>query len=114
MQKIDQALMKANCIVGIRFNEQQRIQIKNLPKTMFPKAPKGLPLDTYDVDWFNAQIPGKRKNLEDWKMLDFFYDPDILLEFKLEDKKLGNKHFNDKNWDTATKDYNLDLFSFGE
>ncbi|MBW0462970.1 hypothetical protein O181_002685 [Austropuccinia psidii MF-1] len=114
MQKINQAIMKANSIEGIRVNEGQQIQIKTPPKKMFPKAPKGLPLDFYDIDWFNAQLPAQRKNLEDWKMVDFLNDPNSLLEFKLEDEKLGYKCFNDKNWDTETKDYDLDFISFGE
>ncbi|MBW0574824.1 hypothetical protein O181_114539 [Austropuccinia psidii MF-1] len=80
---------------------------------MFPQAPKVLPLDFYDIYWFNARFPAQR-NLAYRNTVAFLNNPNSLLDLKSDNGKLGNKRFNYKNWDTETKDYNLDFFYFGK
>ncbi|MBW0576441.1 hypothetical protein O181_116156 [Austropuccinia psidii MF-1] len=81
---------------------------------MFPTAPKGLPLDFYDVKWYNSKLPAQRQNIADWKKVAFLQNPKCLLEFTSPDEKIGDRSFNDKNWEVLAKDYNLEFLSFDE
>ncbi|MBW0565233.1 hypothetical protein O181_104948 [Austropuccinia psidii MF-1] len=77
--------------------------------TSFPKAPKGLPLYFYNPKWFNSKLPAQRKNLADVANVAFLNNPTDSIEFKDENKKLGDRSFTNRNWDRATKKYNLDF-----
>ncbi|MBW0560445.1 hypothetical protein O181_100160 [Austropuccinia psidii MF-1] len=81
---------------------------------MFPNAPKGLPLDVYDVKWYNSKLPAQHQDIADWKSVVFLQNPKCLLEFTSPDKKIGDQSFNDKNWEVLAKDYNLEFLSFDE
>ncbi|MBW0521558.1 hypothetical protein O181_061273 [Austropuccinia psidii MF-1] len=78
---------------------------------MFTKAPKGLTLDFYDQVLYNSKLLEQRKNIADWKCVAFLEDLTSFCKFTTEDEKLGDKRFNDKHWDVATKGYNLDFLS---
>ncbi|MBW0520596.1 hypothetical protein O181_060311 [Austropuccinia psidii MF-1] len=86
-----------------------QIHIKNSPTTSFPKAPKGLPIDFYEVHWFNGKLPSQQRILADVGTIAFLRDASKSLDFTDEDEKMGDKRFTDKNWDEATKKYNLDF-----
>ncbi|MBW0573403.1 hypothetical protein O181_113118 [Austropuccinia psidii MF-1] len=82
--------------------------------TVFPNAPKGLPLDFYDFKWYSSKLPAQHQNIADWKSVVFFQNPKCLLEFTFPDQKIGDKSFNDKNWEVLAKDYSLEFLSFDE
>ncbi|MBW0554197.1 hypothetical protein O181_093912, partial [Austropuccinia psidii MF-1] len=82
--------------------------------TSFPKAPKGLPIDFYNPMWFNSKLPAQRRNLADIGSVAFVKDPRESLEFKDDSEKLGDQSFTHKNWDHATKKYNLDFLAMQE
>ncbi|MBW0564309.1 hypothetical protein O181_104024 [Austropuccinia psidii MF-1] len=86
-----------------------QIHTKNPPTTDFCKAPKGLPIDFYNVCWFNEKLPSQKRNLADVGTIAFLRDATKSLEFKDEDEKIGNKRLTNKRWDEATKEYNLDF-----
>ncbi|MBW0475619.1 hypothetical protein O181_015334 [Austropuccinia psidii MF-1] len=109
IRKLDEAIKKTHAADGRHSKRRHRIRIKNPPITLFPKAPKGLPLDFYDVEWFNSKLPAQRKNLADVGSIAFLRDPTASLEFKSPDEKMGDSKFTDKNWDDATKDYDLNF-----
>ncbi|MBW0496757.1 hypothetical protein O181_036472 [Austropuccinia psidii MF-1] len=110
MCKLDQVIRNSNKDNGDK-NLQCCVRIKNPPNTMLTKAPKGPPLDFYDQVWYNTKLPEQRKNISDWKCVAFLEDLTNLCEFTTEDERLGDKRFNDKNWDVATKGYNLHFLS---
>ncbi|MBW0484784.1 hypothetical protein O181_024499 [Austropuccinia psidii MF-1] len=75
----------------------------------FPKAPKGLPLDFYNPKLLNSKLPSQRKNLADIANVEFLNNPADSLEFKDENKRLGDRSFTNRNWDISTKKSNLDF-----
>ncbi|KNZ60746.1 hypothetical protein VP01_15066g1 [Puccinia sorghi] len=80
------------------------LRVKNGPITIFPKAPKGLPLDFYDVNWFKNNLPAQRQNLVNIDSVYFLPDPLYSLRSKDPLEKLSNTQ-----WYQATKNYNLDF-----
>ncbi|KNZ51783.1 hypothetical protein VP01_3812g2 [Puccinia sorghi] len=65
-----------------RMPGRHRLRVKNGLITIFPKAPKGLPLDFYDVNWFNNKLPAQRQNLANIDLVAFLPDPLDSLRFK--------------------------------
>ncbi|MBW0461352.1 hypothetical protein O181_001067 [Austropuccinia psidii MF-1] len=107
--KLDKAIKRTNASDGRHSKRRHQIQIKNSPIELFPKAPKGLPLDFYDVKRFNSKLPAQHKNISDVGSIAFLRDPTTSLKFESPDEKMGDVKFTDKNWDDATKDYNLNF-----
>ncbi|MBW0507410.1 hypothetical protein O181_047125 [Austropuccinia psidii MF-1] len=75
----------------------------------FQKAPKGFPIDCYEVHWFDGKLPSQQRNLADVGTMEFLTHASKSLDFTNEDEKMGDKRFTDKNWNEATKKYNLDF-----
>ncbi|MBW0583621.1 hypothetical protein O181_123336 [Austropuccinia psidii MF-1] len=112
MCNLDEIIKKTYHEEGRRNKHCHQIHIKNPPTTDFPKAPKGLPIDFYNMCWFNEKMLSQRRDLADVGTIAFLRDATKSLEFEDKDEKMGDKSFTDKNWDEATKEYNLDfLFS---
>ncbi|MBW0580876.1 hypothetical protein O181_120591 [Austropuccinia psidii MF-1] len=103
MHNLDEIIKKTYHEEGRHDQHCHRIHIKNPPTTDFCKAPKGLPIDFYDVCWFNEKLPSQQRNLADVGTIAFLRDATKSLEFKHEDEKMGNKRFTDRSWDEATK-----------
>ncbi|MBW0560693.1 hypothetical protein O181_100408 [Austropuccinia psidii MF-1] len=114
MRKLDRLISKTENDEGKRSQGRYRIHVKNPPQTMFPTAPKGLPLDFYDIKWYNSKLPAQRQNIADWKRVAFLQNPKCLLEFTSPDKTIVDQSFNDKNWEVLAKDYSLEFLSFDE
>ncbi|MBW0560292.1 hypothetical protein O181_100007, partial [Austropuccinia psidii MF-1] len=114
MCKLDKKIKDSNNVEGTISNQRQRLRLKDPPITSFPKSPKGLPIDFYNTMWFNSKLPAQRRNLADIVSVAFVKDPRESLEFKDDSEKLGDRSFTHKNWDRATKKYNLDFLSMQE
>ncbi|MBW0527936.1 hypothetical protein O181_067651 [Austropuccinia psidii MF-1] len=114
MRKLDRLISKTETDEGKRSQGQYQIHVKNPPQTMFPTAPKGLPLAFSDVKWYNSKLPEQCQNIADWKKVAFLQNPKCLVEFTLPDKKIDDQSFNNKNWEVLAKDYNLEFLSFDE
>ncbi|KAG0143492.1 hypothetical protein CROQUDRAFT_48696, partial [Cronartium quercuum f. sp. fusiforme G11] len=78
--------------------------------SVFTKPPKGLPLDFYDVNWFNEALSNSQKqDIADIHSVMFLPDATHSLLGKAHpDKKLSDKKFTQKYWDEATKDYSME------
>ncbi|MBW0466216.1 hypothetical protein O181_005931 [Austropuccinia psidii MF-1] len=114
MRKLDKKIKDSNDVEGTISNQQQQLRLKDPPMTSFPKAPKGLPIDFYNPTWFNSNLPAQRRNLADIGSVAFVKDPRESLELKDYSEKLGDRSFTHKNWDHATKKYNLDFLAMQE
>jgi len=108
-RRLDDVMKNSGQEDGKRSLARRRIRIKNAPMTIFPKAPKNMPLDFYDVNWFNSKLPAQRQNLADLDSVAFIKNPMQSLMFTDPTEKLGNTRFVESRWDEATKDYNLDF-----
>ncbi|KNZ60723.1 hypothetical protein VP01_15107g1 [Puccinia sorghi] len=60
---------------GIRDQSRKRERIKNAPMTIFPKAPKGLPIDFYDPEGFNERPPAQIRVIANVHSVDFLPSP---------------------------------------
>jgi hypothetical protein len=96
---------------GRRDQSRRRIRVKDSPNTVFPKAPKGLPIDFYDAEWFNEKLPSQRQNLANIDTVAFLSNPNNSLQFKDPIEKLSNKRFAEERWEDATKPYNMDFLT---
>jgi hypothetical protein len=83
--------------------------VKGAPPTNFPKAPKGLPIDFYDVGWFNSKLPAQGQKMANINEVMFVKNPNNCLRFTDPLQQLGTKRFTKARWDEATKAYNLDF-----
>ncbi|PLW23732.1 hypothetical protein PCASD_12610 [Puccinia coronata f. sp. avenae] len=109
MRCINDQIKKQNELEGKQVNTVCRcIRVKNPPKTAFPKAPKGLPIDFYDAEWYNDKLPAQRMNLANSNRVAFLPNPLFALTSKGQaDEKLTDAKFAEKHWSRATKDYDL-------
>ncbi|MBW0562999.1 hypothetical protein O181_102714 [Austropuccinia psidii MF-1] len=114
MRKLDRLILKIENDEGKKSQGRYQIHVKTPPQTIFPTAPKGLPLDFYDIKWYNSKLPAQRQNIAGWKKVAFLQNPKCLLKFTFPDKKIGDQSFNDKKWDVLAKEYNLEILSFDE
>ncbi|KNZ52575.1 hypothetical protein VP01_3517g5 [Puccinia sorghi] len=99
---------------GIRDQSQKWERIKNAPMTIFPKAPKGLPIDFYDPEWFNERLPTQKRVIADVHSVAFLPSPKDSFRPKKLAKKWSNKKFSEKFWEDATKKYDLDFLVVNE
>ncbi|KNZ64328.1 hypothetical protein VP01_1040g7 [Puccinia sorghi] len=93
---------------GERVQGRRQIRHPNAPVTIFPKAPKGLPLDFYNRKWYNNKLPAERQDQADIDTVAFLENPQDL-RFKDPLEKLGEKRFTEEGWAEATKKYDLDF-----
>ncbi|MBW0571155.1 hypothetical protein O181_110870 [Austropuccinia psidii MF-1] len=114
MHKLDRLISKTENDEGKRSHSLYQIHVKNPPQTISPTAPKGLPLDFYDVKWYNSKLPAQHQNIADWKKVAFLQNPKCLLEFTSPDEKICDQSFNYKHWEVLAKEYNLEFLSFDE
>ncbi|MBW0576245.1 hypothetical protein O181_115960, partial [Austropuccinia psidii MF-1] len=98
-RKLDEKIKATNDADNHSTNPRTQVHIKDPPLTHFPKAPKGLPLEFYDPKWFNSKLPAQRKNLANVGTVAFLKYPTDSLEFKVDDERLGDKRFTNRNWD---------------
>ncbi|KNZ46350.1 hypothetical protein VP01_733g5 [Puccinia sorghi] len=54
-RQLDDVICTSNKNDGVRDQSFRNLRIKNAPTTLFPKAPKGVPIDFYNPDWFNEK-----------------------------------------------------------
>ncbi|MBW0541894.1 hypothetical protein O181_081609 [Austropuccinia psidii MF-1] len=109
MRKLDSIIQKPYSEEGQHDWHSHRIHIQNAPTTSFPKALKGFPIDFYEFHWLNGKLPSQQGILADVGTIAFLTDASKSLDFTDEDEKMGDKRFTNKNWDEATKKYNLDF-----
>ncbi|MBW0501550.1 hypothetical protein O181_041265 [Austropuccinia psidii MF-1] len=83
IRKLDEAIKKTKAADGRHSKRRHWIRIKNPPITA--------------------------KNLANVGSIAFLRDPTASLEFKSPDEKMGDAKFTDKNWDYATKEYDLNF-----
>ncbi|KNZ51296.1 hypothetical protein VP01_4006g1 [Puccinia sorghi] len=68
------------------------LQVKNGLITIFPKAPKGLPLEFYNVNWFNNKLSSQHQNFANIDSVAFLPDPLNSLCSKALEKKKKTRH----------------------
>ncbi|EGG01780.1 uncharacterized protein MELLADRAFT_110672 [Melampsora larici-populina 98AG31] len=91
---------------------RQRVRPRPARQSIFTKAPKGLPLDFYDADWFNNSLSvAQRLDIADCDSVAFLPNPELSLLGKTHpDERKNDRWFNEKYWAESTKEYNLDHF----
>lgn len=108
MHRLDEQMRKANEMDGKRKQQRCRVCFKNTPETIFPKAPKGLPINFYDVAWYNNKLPAQKDAIADNTRVAFLENPlDSFSPKGQADEKLNNKKFAKKHWERATNNYNF-------
>lgn len=107
-KRLDEEIQQFQKSKGKRPQNRRRVRAKNPPETIFPQAPKGLPIDFYNPDWFNNKLPAQKMSLADNKLVAFLPNPVLSLSGNWNsDEWLSNKHFTDIHWERATKPYDL-------
>lgn len=114
IQRLDEVMKKADQADGKQFQKRWRVQMKNPAPTLFPKAPKGLPIEFYNVDWYNDELPGERSTRANLDTVAFLPNPAESLHFKNPNERMNDKNFTQKHWDRATKNYNFDFLAKDE
>ncbi|KNZ59217.1 hypothetical protein VP01_1781g6 [Puccinia sorghi] len=107
--RLDDVMKKSAIDDGKRVQGRRQIRHPDAPVTIFPKAPKGLPLDFYDSEWYNNKLPAERQDQADIDTVAFLENPKDSLRFKDPLEKLGEKQFTEERWAEATKKYDLDF-----
>lgn len=107
-RRLDAAMLKADGFKGKRVQRRKRLPPKPPQDTIFPKPPKGLPLDFYDPDWFNDLLPQQKLEFADTRKVAFLPDADkSLMGKQLAIEKLSDKQFVNKFFDQISKPYDL-------
>ncbi|KNZ53516.1 hypothetical protein VP01_3217g2 [Puccinia sorghi] len=76
--------------------------------TLFPRAPKNLPLDFYNPEWFNDLQPNVRDLVADTHSVAFLPKSSEMLQgTRHPDEKLSDKRFSEKYWAQNTTKYDL-------
>lgn len=109
IQNLDRVIQTINQADGKRCQKHQRVWMMIPAPTLFPKAPKGLTLDFYNVEWYNKISPVKRQINTNLDTVAFLKNPVKLIQFKDSDEQMSEKKFTQKHWDHAIKAYNLDF-----
>ncbi|EFP90156.2 uncharacterized protein PGTG_16004 [Puccinia graminis f. sp. tritici CRL 75-36-700-3] len=107
--RLDKVMIDTNLVRGKRSQQRRRALPTKPQPTVFPRAPKRLPLDFYDPEWFNELQPNIKDIVADTNSVAFFPEPaNILRGNRHADEKLSDKRFTEKYWDKVTSKYNLD------
>ncbi|KNZ44914.1 hypothetical protein VP01_869g5 [Puccinia sorghi] len=87
------------------------LPVKNGSSTIFPKVPNGFLLEFYNSNWFNQQLTAQRHNLANIDLVSLLPNPLDSLHFKDPLEKLSKTQFVENQWDEATKNTTLTLWS---
>jgi hypothetical protein len=109
IRRLDQVMHETNKANGGRPQGRIRVRVKNPGLTIYPKAPKGLPIDFYNPTWFNEKLPAQRRVIADVENVTFLPNPDLSFKPNQPDEKLNSKKFSEKHWEKATTAYDLDF-----
>ncbi|MBW0515845.1 hypothetical protein O181_055560 [Austropuccinia psidii MF-1] len=108
MRRVDEEIEKASSNQGKRSQKHQRIITEHPPTTRFGRAPKGLPIDFFDYQWFNACSPAQKTIHAETMKVAFL--PDAIQSIRgiqHPDEKLSDKRFSEKYWEQVTQEYDL-------
>ncbi|KAG0139854.1 hypothetical protein CROQUDRAFT_54133, partial [Cronartium quercuum f. sp. fusiforme G11] len=98
MQRVDDHMLKSKQLA--RRPDQKRTRLRPLcpQPSVFTKPPKGLPLDFYNVTWFNEALSNSQKqDIADIHLVMFLPDATHSLLGKAHpDEKLSDKKFTQK------------------
>ncbi|EGF97688.1 uncharacterized protein MELLADRAFT_69839 [Melampsora larici-populina 98AG31] len=116
MQRLDGHIKISSEIAGHTKTKIHRRLGPTKPKdSIFKKAPKGLPIDLYDFNWFyNTLSISQRSHMADIDNFCFLPEVELSLLGKAHpDEHLKDKAFTKKNWDSCAQGYNLDFLTAG-
>ncbi|KAG0143370.1 hypothetical protein CROQUDRAFT_27253, partial [Cronartium quercuum f. sp. fusiforme G11] len=104
---VDDHMHKSAQLTGKQVQGRRHLQPKKLRPSIMTKPPKGLPLDFYNVEWFNETLSTSQKGeIGNIHQVMFLEDAlQSLLGKSHPDEKLSNKKFNEKYWAKSTKEY---------
>ncbi|KAG0139000.1 hypothetical protein CROQUDRAFT_55381, partial [Cronartium quercuum f. sp. fusiforme G11] len=107
-RRLDVEILKEEELNG----KTSRKRIRKLPKTPavseFSRAPKNLPIDFYDLNWFKELPPAQKRLMTDTENVAFLPDAaQSLLPTRHPDEKLGDAKFTAKYLDVFLEAYNL-------
>ncbi|MBW0579259.1 hypothetical protein O181_118974, partial [Austropuccinia psidii MF-1] len=108
MRRVDEEIEKASFNQGKRAQKHQRIITEHPPTTRFGQAPKGLPINFFDYQWFNACSPAQKTIHA--KTMKVVFLPDAIKSIRgihHPDEKFSDKWFSEKYWEQVTQEYDL-------
>ncbi|KAH9809368.1 hypothetical protein DFH28DRAFT_841996, partial [Melampsora americana] len=114
MRQLDEHIKLLAKISGsTKLKLRRRLRPTKPKESIFKKAPKGLPIDFYNVDWFNNTLSiSQRSHMADIDNICFLPNVELSLLGKAHpDERLKDKAFTKKHWDSCAKDYNLDFLT---
>ncbi|KAG0139089.1 hypothetical protein CROQUDRAFT_102216, partial [Cronartium quercuum f. sp. fusiforme G11] len=114
-RRLDVEMLKEAEVSG----KASRRRIRKLPRipipSTFKKAPKNLPVDFYDPEWFNQLAPGQKRLIADVKQVAFLPNAaQSLLPVHHPDEQLGDTLFAGKYLDVILEAYDLSEDDGGE
>ncbi|KNZ54689.1 hypothetical protein VP01_2882g2 [Puccinia sorghi] len=105
---LDAAILQSDELDRKRVQRRKRVPPPRPADSIFPKPPKGLPLDFYDPDWFNNLLLQQRIDVADTRQVALLPDASqSLLGKQVPSEKLTDKQFNLKFFDQLSAPYDL-------
>ncbi|KAG0139794.1 hypothetical protein CROQUDRAFT_54224, partial [Cronartium quercuum f. sp. fusiforme G11] len=109
MRRVDADIMMCEQVQGKQNHRRHQIRPKHPIESTWVTAPKKLPLDFYDKDWFNKLSPNLRLQMVNSENVMFLSNVnDCLLAKHHPDEKLSSKKFTEKYWDKEASGYDMD------
>ncbi|MBW0536351.1 hypothetical protein O181_076066 [Austropuccinia psidii MF-1] len=108
-KNLDNKIIKAKKVRGQRAQQRVRRQPKIHIPSMFSKAPKQLPINFYDLEWFNNLDNAEQLFVADTAHISFLPASKNQATQKLNhpDEKLGDTALNSKYWEQISEEENL-------
>ncbi|KAI7966251.1 hypothetical protein MJO29_001999 [Puccinia striiformis f. sp. tritici] len=107
-RRVDAAILKSDELEGKRIQRRRRIVPSTPQESLFPKPPKGQPLDFYEPEWFNDLLPQQRIDTANTHEVAFLPDASqSLMGKKLASEKLSDRKFTKQFFDRLSKPYDL-------
>ncbi|KAA1137645.1 hypothetical protein PGTUg99_017935 [Puccinia graminis f. sp. tritici] len=107
-RRLDAAMLQADELDRKRVQRRKRVVPPTVRESIFPRPPKGLPLDFYDPTWFNNLLTQQRIEVADTRQVAFLPDAaQSLMGKQIPSEKLTDKQFTAKFFDTLAAPYDL-------
>ncbi|MBW0476128.1 hypothetical protein O181_015843 [Austropuccinia psidii MF-1] len=108
MRRIDEEIEKAQNAERKGNQRRQRHMPADGMASISKYAPKGLPIDFYDPDWYNNRTAGQKRSFADSYNVAFLPDASkSLLGNQHPDERLSDKRFTQKYWEEVIEAYDI-------
>ncbi|MBW0577965.1 hypothetical protein O181_117680 [Austropuccinia psidii MF-1] len=108
MHRVDEEIAKAESTSRKKSQRRERHTAEDGRASMSKVAPKGLPIDFYNPDWFKNCTSGQKRSIAEIHMIAFL--PDVsksLLVKPHPDERLSDKQFTALHWEEVIEAYDI-------